>query len=680
MSDDPLRAALVAALGAQYDIVRVIGKGGMGAVYLGHERLLDRPVAIKVLPHESSDTASARDRFLREARIAARLTHPNIVPLYSFGEAGKTLFYVMAYVDGESLEQRLRRVGRMSFDETRRILSDLASALDHAHTLGVVHRDLKPDNVLLERDTGRPVLADFGIARQANTAGATLTQTGVIVGTPHYMSPEQASGDRELDGRSDVYALGVIGYRMITGKLPFEGASIQEVITQHIARDPIPLSVMSPDVPADMDAAIMRCLAKDSGARWPSAGALKEALGTADGSVVLPDELERLPANGSTFVLFGGAGTVAAVAVALATRDWDWARTVPLMWVLLPVSLVVNVVKGAKAHLSWKRVLQIAFWPPLRWSYWWPRAIRRPGDVWERLPLPVRISRGAIAAGSALILGVWLPSMVLGLAAALPENDLRSETFKVFRTVMFGGFFGQMATLFGLMGFWYYGVWKLRKLGLKVAEAGKVLTEPTFNARFWARPEIARLLAPAGAARVAGPESPKQIVAAIEQIASTSDLAVRDIVSGAAGAAREMMRALDAIDSELRELARHGDAAEVGRLEEKIAALGQPHPGESPASKNMRALFESQLALLRDLAERGEQLADRRSRYGEMLRTLWLQISVLRSQRAADAVSPADVSGKIRQLVRDAERLAAADRTVQELLPKFDTPTTPIPT
>src|SRR5579885_2289370 len=191
MSNDRERDALDAALGAQYEIVRPLGRGGMGSVYLARERLLDRLVAIKVMHRERADTES-HERFLREARAAARLTHPNIVPLHSFGQSADTLFYVMGYVEGESLEAVLRRTTRLPAAEVARILGELAEALDYAHRHGVVHRDVKPDNIMLEQGTGRVVLTDFGIARV--TTGGALTRTGVIVGTPQYMSPEQAAG------------------------------------------------------------------------------------------------------------------------------------------------------------------------------------------------------------------------------------------------------------------------------------------------------------------------------------------------------------------------------------------------------------------------------------------------------------------------------------------------------
>jgi serine/threonine-protein kinase len=218
---DSALAALERAVGSQYKVIRLLGRGGMGAVYLARERALDRMVAIKVLRVEASDTEGS-ERFLREARTAARLTHPNIVPLHTFGEAEGLMYFVMGFVQGESLGEKLKREGRLDPDEVRRILADVAAALHYAHERGVVHRDIKPDNILIDDETGKPMLADFGIARSA-AGGRTLTELGTTLGTPHYMSPEQAAAERDVDGRSDLYSLGVVGYQMLAGRCPFEG-------------------------------------------------------------------------------------------------------------------------------------------------------------------------------------------------------------------------------------------------------------------------------------------------------------------------------------------------------------------------------------------------------------------------------------------------------------------------
>ena len=276
METDVQRSLLERAVSGQYEVLRLLGEGGMGAVYLARERLLERLVAVKVLRSELVH-GDARERFIREARTAAKLTHPHIVPLYSFGQAEDTLYYIMGFVEGESLEERLKRAGRLSASEAQRILAELADALEYAHSNGVVHRDIKPDNILIDGASGRAILTDFGIAK-VTTGGVTITRTGIIVGTPLYMSPEQAAGDREIDGRSDLYSLGVIGYRMLTGRHPFQGASIQDLFLKQATQDPQPIDTLDGSIPLELISVVMRCLERDPSRRWPAAAAFQRAL------------------------------------------------------------------------------------------------------------------------------------------------------------------------------------------------------------------------------------------------------------------------------------------------------------------------------------------------------------------------------------------------------------------
>ena len=267
---------LVSALAANYELLQEIGRGGMGVVYAGRDVRLDRLVAIKVLP-DLVASAEVRERFLREARAAARLSHPSIVPIYSADDRDGVTFLVMAYVDGPTLSTRIRSGGTLSPDDAIPILRDIASALGAAHARGVVHRDIKPENVLVDRVTGRAMVTDFGIARLADamTAGA-LTRTGQVLGTVGYMSPEQVTGG-EVDGRSDLYSLGVLAFEALSGRLPFEG-SAPVVIVAHATRMPPPLASLAPGVSAELCAIVDRCLAKNPADRFASGDDLARAL------------------------------------------------------------------------------------------------------------------------------------------------------------------------------------------------------------------------------------------------------------------------------------------------------------------------------------------------------------------------------------------------------------------
>src|SRR4051812_23864903 len=301
---DAIRRILERSIGDQYELLRVLGRGGMGIVYLARERALDRLVAIKVLSPDLSATPESRERFRREARTAAKLNHPGILPLHKFGEAEDLAYLVMEYVRGESLAELLQQERRLSPETTRRILAELADALDYAHRHGVVHRDIKPENVLIEDESGRTYLADFGIAK-ARASAETLTITGAIVGTPQYMSPEQAAGDRAVDGRSDLYSLGVLGYTMLGGRLPFEGRGMREILVRHATQPPPHLDSLVPGVPEDLASAIGRCLVKDPDGRWPDAKSLRQALiGEETPETGLPDDLREIATFGTWAILW----------------------------------------------------------------------------------------------------------------------------------------------------------------------------------------------------------------------------------------------------------------------------------------------------------------------------------------------------------------------------------------
>ena len=264
------------ALADRYMFDREVGRGGMATVYLAQDQKHDRPVAIKVL-HPYLAVNLGPERFLREIQIAAQLQHPHIVPLYDSGQAGDLLYYVMPYVEGESLRQRLAREQRLPVEDALHLGRSVAAALDYAHRHGVVHRDIKPENVMLHE--GEAVVTDFGIAKAVTAAAAsTLTQTGATVGTPAYMSPEQAAGAAELDGRSDVYSLGCVVYEMLSGRTPFTGPTAQAIIAQCFTEPPPPLRGARGDLPEWLEPVVMKSLAKDAGDRFATAAQFSQAL------------------------------------------------------------------------------------------------------------------------------------------------------------------------------------------------------------------------------------------------------------------------------------------------------------------------------------------------------------------------------------------------------------------
>lgn len=276
-----VRDRIVVALGDLYDIRDELGRGGMALVFRALDLRLRRQVAIKVLPPELAFNADVRTRFLREAQMAAQLNHPNIVPIYSVDERDSISYIVMGLVDGETLGARLHRDGPTDIDMARKLLGEVSDALDYAHGHGVIHRDVKPDNILIDRVTGRAMVTDFGIARAA-AEDSRLTVTGIAIGTPAYMSPEQALGEREVDGRSDLYSLAVVGYQMLVGEPPFKANNTPSMLMKHIAEMPRPIRDRRLDAPEGLANALHRGLAKLPEERWPNAAAFKAALATGD--------------------------------------------------------------------------------------------------------------------------------------------------------------------------------------------------------------------------------------------------------------------------------------------------------------------------------------------------------------------------------------------------------------
>jgi serine/threonine-protein kinase len=325
-----LLSRLQSALVDRYRLDREIGAGGMATVYLAQDVRHDRQVALKVLRPELAAVIGA-ERFLAEIKLTANLQHPHILPLFDSGEADGYLFYVMPFVEGETLRDRLNRDKQLPVAEAVRITIEVASALDYAHRRGVVHRDIKPENILLH--DGQALVADFGIALAASKAGGSrMTETGMSLGTPHYMSPEQAMGEREITARSDVYALGCVLYEMLTAEPPFTGATAQAVVARVVTESPRALVPQRHTIPRHVEAAVLTALEKLPADRFATAAEFADAL--KDKNFASSVSLEPAAAAGAAQPTAGGRrrpGPVvmvlaAALAVATAAALWGWLR------------------------------------------------------------------------------------------------------------------------------------------------------------------------------------------------------------------------------------------------------------------------------------------------------------------------------------------------------------------
>jgi eukaryotic-like serine/threonine-protein kinase len=276
---DPLES-LRLALEERYVVERLIGQGGMATVYLARDKRHNRPVAIKVLRPELAASLGA-DRFLREIQVAAHLQHPHILALYDSGEAAGFLYYVMPFIEGESLRARLTREDQLSLRDAIQLTCEVADALQYAHTRHIIHRDVKPENILIQE--GHALVADFGIARAVSqAAGEKLTETGMAVGTPHYMSPEQAHAGNHIDGRSDEYSLGCVAYEMLIGQPPFVGPNAMAILARHSMEGVPSLQVVRNSIPDEVEDAIMRALEKTPADRFPAVKEFADALAEAD--------------------------------------------------------------------------------------------------------------------------------------------------------------------------------------------------------------------------------------------------------------------------------------------------------------------------------------------------------------------------------------------------------------
>ena len=636
-----LRERVSAAVGALFDIEEEIGRGGMAVVYRARDVRLRRRVALKVLPPELAFREDVKSRFLREAQMSAQLSHPNIVPIFAVDEIDGVVFFAMGLVEGETLAQQLAREPRPPLATVRDLLRSVAQALAYAHARGVVHRDVKPDNILVERANGHALVSDFGIARAAE-GDARLTVTGIAVGTPAYMSPEQAMGEKDVDGRSDIYALGVVGYQMLAGELPFQAANTPAMLMKHISERPKPLHEMRPDLPANLTHAIERAMAKGRGERWQDASAFRDALdenaerGRATRShppVVGADEPR--PRDG----FFAGV-SVAGVNVGVVARAGR--PSAPGSLPRLP-GLPPNIFDPAQQRYSqdalrewreaqrrWKERAhvepQAAAGDVRMMSRREMRRARRDGLLPERTPEErIRSAQRAVL------------SYVLTVGFLAVINMVTSPQFPWFIFPAFGMGIGVVSRIGSL---WIDGV-PLRRLFRRQPVVATPPGQPA-HALGAAQPFAA-------AASAIIPDLngvPREILdgphgAAVRE-AAESKAVIFDVLAKLSDADRQMLPdikpTVDTLVERVRSLAQSlhqldqdASSEAISKLEARIAKAREPGGSTAADGARRMELLERQLATLRDLAGRRVAVAEQLESASVVLQTMRLDLLKLRS-------------------------------------------------
>ena len=595
--DAELRATLESALGQQHEIVSAIGHGGMGVVYLARERALERFVAIKVLRPELALAQEGRERFRREARVAAQLSHPGILPLHTFGEVGGVWYFVMGYVRGATLAERLRIEGRLPHEDARRILVELADAIDCAHRGGIIHRDIKPSNVLLDAESGRAILSDFGIAK-IESGDDRLTASGMVIGTPSFMSPEQAAGKAGVDARSDIYSLGAVAFTMLSGHEPSDGV----------------LTLVAPEVPRALAAVVMRCLAHEPAQRWASARALLDALALLDDDSThgAPSIARELPAFGPYALLWGALWITLAASPYRSIGD---RALLVLLSLIVPAGLFLHAWNVAGGKLPASQIARVAFWPPEWWGMWWPRALRRPSDLWKRLPWRARLVRSALS-----LFIVALPALILTRQWVEAVTGAGVGWFGAVETLLVGG--AAAIIVLALL-------WTRRELAW--SETVRLLFGATTMSTGWSSPALRRLLAPShGQVRPPEPEEPRDFARAIQKVAEMLDGAARERANAAAASARRVVDAIEQCDAEVRAASMAGDPTATDRIAEQIAALESSVQSNSEMSELLR-LLRAQLEVVERVRVRCEVLSSRRAHLLQLLNGLWTRVAVLQA-------------------------------------------------
>lgn len=666
---DYLRDRVTVAVGERYLIEDEIGRGGMAVVYRAVDLRLHRPAAIKVLPPELAFSGDVRARFVREAQTAAQLAHPNIVPIYSVDEHDGIVYFAMALVEGDSVAGLLTKRGSFGVDDTVRVLRDVADALAYAHERGVVHRDIKPDNILIERSSGRAVVTDFGIARAA-MSDTRITATGVAVGTPAYMSPEQAIGEREIDGRSDIYSLGVVGYQMLAGEPPFRATNTPAMLVKHVSERPRPIRERRPDTPAYLAVIVDRALAKRPEDRWQDAGELRDALANKSGGRYTPHPAAQNPAERWPLA----APDAAAPAVG------DYRAEVRAFGTRLRQQIEADVHERIADRLA------------------------RFTELSERRDQPGGLSRREFREWKKTRRKLLRAGFTRMSPAEYDERPLEERVLAFRRSVVralgvgFGAFLLNVAVFRGPP--WVFFVWAflgfdvLRKAGSIWSDGIGPLEAFKKGIRSKLRAQQPPLPSAAGALQIAPPRHDLRAVPPGPDItlppevasgaygdavrrASADARTIRDVVSGLRPVEREMipevMPTVDAlaarvvsIATTLHRLDADVSGTSLGALDSRIASLRTEQ--DTPDRDRRLSLLQRQRESLHDLLERRRTLANQLESASLALQNLKLDLLKLRSSGLGSALEDVtSATQEARALSRDIAHVVEASDDLRNL-------------
>jgi hypothetical protein len=671
-----MRDRVVAALGDHYELQDEIGRGGTGVVYRARDLRLRRTVAVKVLPPELAFRDDIRVRFLREAQTAAQLNHPNIVPIYSVDEREGLVFFVMALIDGESLAARLFREPRPPLPFVCRLLTEVADALAYAHEHGIIHRDVKPDNIVIDSATGRPMVTDFGIARAAE-GDSRLTITGIAVGTPAYMSPEQAMGEREIDGRSDIYSLAIVGYQMLVGELPFQATNTPAMLMKHISDTPRPIAEHRRDVPAGLVAAIERALAKRPDERWATAGAFRTALGASAAQPGAPaavagaakpplravPQLHPVPRLGEVVRFAVDTAASAAFDALQGVQQDIQNRRPPLVRPAAPGLPPVppwmpNSWRDARRQ--WKDEMRTSYkeqrklWREQRKTLHAERRHRDSGEALAALPPENRIrSFRRSLARTAITLGV-----LTGVNAIFTPQ---------FPWVLFAAFGMSIGLLQKAGALWADG-FRFRDV---FGKSAKLQAVPSAAPSYLipSRDQLAASLAPPDVLR--GPHGDTIRRAAEDQAVITDVLgklskADRELISDVEPTVKALVERVASLAQALHRLDSDVSPDALDQINARVAAA-EREPADLPDHERKLQLLQRQRTTVGELISRRQALASQLESAALMLQNLRLDLLTLRSAGVQSAID--DVSGatqEARALSREISNVLDAAKQIRD--------------